>query len=143
MSETVDPIVYLAGTWQLERELLDERTGAHGTFEGVASFTPVAEEALDYQEKGELVWPTHRGTASRYLSYVRDTRERASVLFVDGRAFHLLELRTDGFQAVHVCGEDRYLGDFTLVSEAAWSAVWRVSGPQKALVLRSIYRRSR
>lgn len=139
----LDPITYLAGAWRLRRDIVDERTGERGRFDGVAMFSAEAHGALCYREEGDLAWPTYRGPAGRSLRYVGDGPGRARVAFADGRPFHVLELRPAGFDAVHTCGEDRYVGRFTLLSGDQWSATWRVAGPAKSLVLASSYERLR
>jgi hypothetical protein len=137
-----DPIRYLEGAWLLERELLDERTGATGTFTGTAVFTERSPGVLSYREAGELVWPGYRGPAERSLGFEQGAGTRLHVLFADGRPFHDLELLGEGFDAEHLCKDDRYLGRFVLSSPTRWTARWRVTGPAKSLVLASRYERS-
>jgi hypothetical protein len=63
------------------------------------------------------------------------------VAFADGRPFHALDL-TDGACAVeHVCGEDRYEGEYRLSDAGTLAVRWRVTGPAKDLEITTTYRR--
>lgn len=135
------PLDYLEGSWALRRELSDHRLALEGSFQGTAWFEPASEGVLTYREEGLLEWPGYRGEASRSLLCRSIGPARVAFLFGDGRLFHDLELRPDGFEAAHDCAPDRYEGTFVLLGEDTWSATWRVSGPKKALVLHSRYRR--
>lgn len=133
---------FLLGAWVLERRLVDERLGAEGRFEGIARFTPEGPGTAAYREEGTVRFLDHVGAAHRDLRCAGVGEGSVAFSFPDGRAFHLLELRPEGYEAEHRCGEDRYLGRFCLVDEGEWHATWRVEGPRKALLLEGAYRRT-
>jgi len=139
--EHVDPVEYLRGDWHVERSIVDLRTGGRGQFRGVVRCTPGPGGRLVLDEEGELVWRAHRGPARRVLELRRVSRGHAEVLFDDGRPFHALELRRDGFLAHHVCGDDRYDGRFLLHGPSRWSVAWQAVGPSKCLWLDACYER--
>ena len=110
---------------------------------GVARFTPDGPGAADYAEQGTLRWPTHEGPAHRRLRCVSAGERAVDFSFPDGRPFHRLELRPDGFDAAHPCGADRYAGHFQAVGDDEWHATWDVEGPRKRFLLEGTYRRLR
>lgn len=133
---------FLRGDWDLSRRLVDRRLGLEGRFEGVARFEPDGPGSARYHEEGVLTWPGHVGRAFRTLRCEGSDDDRVVALsFPDGRPFHLLELRRDGFEVEHPCGEDRYVGRFRLLGDDAWEADWSVDGPAKRLLLAATYRR--
>lgn len=136
-----EPLAYLTGTWSLERRLEDADLGAEGHFVGIARVDPLGERRFRYHEEGLLQWQGYRGQASRTLLLAPIGPATVAFSFPDGRFFHLLQLRPDGYRALHECGEDRYEGAFALKGPDAWSATWRVTGPRKALVLSGSYQR--
>ena len=132
---------FLLGEWDLQRHLVDIRLGLEGRFGGIARFSPDGPLAAGYDERGILTWPGHVGPASRRLRCESVGEGRVAFSFADGRPFHHLELRSDGFEAFHLCGADRYGGRFVLLGDDEWHATWEVEGPHKALLLKGIYRR--
>lgn len=136
-----DLLGFLLGDWALERRLVDERQGLEGSFEGVARFLPGAAGAAAYREDGTMRWQAHVGPAFRALACAARGPASVDFAFPDGRHFHRLELRRGGYDALHLCGEDRYAGHFVLVGADAWRATWHVEGPAKALVIDGTYRR--
>lgn len=160
---------YLSGCWSIERTVYDLRAGVQGSFRGTAGFRPDAAEdcaaedgagedgsvdgrpgnavagpALLHVEEGELMWG---GGAAQPASRTLRLRPRpdgtAEVDFADGRYFHDLDLRSGRWTAVHPCAADRYEGTFTAVTADEWHLEWRVAGPAKDQLLRSVYRRHR
>jgi len=118
----------LTGRWSVERRLLDRLTGTTGRFEGVATFTPDGR----WSEEGTLAFGAYRGPARRELR-IAD----GMVWFSDGRAFHPHDLSAP---VEHVCGEDRYLGEYRLAGDVL-EVVWLVTGPHKDQRIESVYRR--
>lgn len=100
--------------------------------------------ALLHVEEGELMWG---GAAPQPASRTLRLRPRpdgtAEVDFADGRYFHDLDLRSGRWTTVHPCAADRYEGTFTAVAADEWHLEWRVAGPAKDQLLRSVYRRQR
>jgi hypothetical protein len=146
---TTDPEVrdlagFLLGRWHLDREILDASGGRlGGRFEGVATFTvdDHVTGLLRYVEHGTLQLGSHRGPASRRLSYHVDGAW-ARVAFDDGRHFHDLDLREGVFEVHHPCGEDRYHGRFEVDGAHRWRQQWTVEGPRKHQLIRTVLERS-
>ncbi len=136
-----EPVTYLSGTWSLERRLEDVGLGVEGRFVGIARLEPAGDGRSRYREQGLLEWQGYRGQASRTLTVAPAGPATATFSFPDGRFFHLLQLRPDGYEVVHECGSDRYAGTFVLVGPDAWTATWRVDGPRKELLLAGEYTR--
>jgi hypothetical protein len=143
---------YLVGRWSVERTVYDRRAGAEGRFLGTADFRFETADARDagphgtegallHVEEGQLTWGGRVSAASRSLRLWPRTDGTAEVEFADGRPFHDLDLRTGVWTAVHPCAADRYEGTFTACSADEWHLEWRVSGPAKDQLLRSVYRR--
>ena len=138
MFAVTDPVGYLLGSWTIERQLTDVRTGQQGSFAGCAVFT--ADDAgLRWLEDGELVWAGVRRRAGRELSIVRAVGNPVEVRFADGRTFHLLDLSAGRDRVTHDCGADRYAGVFTVADLDSWSVGWDVAGPAKSLRIESRY----
>ncbi|MFG2091973.1 DUF6314 family protein [Streptomyces sp. NPDC048612] len=137
-----DVAAYLTGRWRIERTVSDLRTGAEGSFRGTAEFRPgPAGEGLLHHEEGQLSWGGTVHPACRTLRWRPRPDGTAAIDFADGRPFHDLDLRTGRWTAVHPCAADRYEGTFTAVGPDTWRLEWRVGGPAKEQLLRSVYRR--
>ncbi|WP_407548908.1 DUF6314 family protein [Streptomyces sp. Pv4-95] len=137
-----DAAAYLTGRWRIDRAVYDLRGGTEGRFRGTAEFRPApAGDALLHLEEGELTWGGVVNPASRTLRVRPLPDGTAEVDFADGRPFHDLDLRTGSWIAVHPCAADRYEGTFTVVAPDEWHLRWRVGGPAKDQLLRSVYRR--
>ncbi|WP_438484672.1 DUF6314 family protein [Streptomyces sp. S186] len=138
-----DAAAYLAGRWRIERAVHDLRAGRVGSFRGTADFRPDGPDGtLCHTEEGELTWDGVVHPATRTLRLRPCPDGTAEVTFADGRPFHDLDLRTGRWTAVHPCAADRYEGTFTAVAADRWHLEWRVTGPAKDQLLRSVYRRS-
>jgi hypothetical protein len=147
---------YLAGDWDVVREIADHRTGQAGSFRGQASFRPAAAghasaagqqgsldgRVLDFTEHGELRLGSHRGPASRSLRYYGRSDGSADVRFSDGREFYRLDLSYGSSKAAHPCRADRYVVTVTRLSADAFSEVWRVTGPAKDYDMTTVYTRA-
>ena len=59
--------------------------------------------------------------------------------FADGRPFHPLDLT--GRPVEHLCGEDRYTGEYRLVAPDRFDTSWRIHGPSKDQRIDTSYRR--
>lgn len=139
-------IGYLAGTWDVVREIADHRNGQAGEFRGQARFQPEVPgpggPVLVFTEEGELRFGAHRGPAGRSLRYGGRADGAADVCFADGRAFYRLDLRTGCCRAVHLCRADRYAVTVTWLDADSFTEIWRVTGPAKDYDLTSVYRRA-
>jgi len=131
---------FLQGEWSLERWVQDRRAGHDGRLTGGGAFTADGDTLL-YREEGRLVIGDHEGPALQSYRYDFPVLARATVYFNDGRFFHDLDLTVGAWRCPHLCGEDRYEGEFTALGADDWRVVWTVTGPRKDLVLDSTYRR--
>jgi uncharacterized protein DUF6314 len=128
----MDPIAVLAGRWEVRRRLLDLATGAQGEFAGEATIGADG----SWTESGRLRFGAYDGAAGRRLWIDGDV-----VRFEDGRVFHALDLASGSCTVEHLCGDDRYAGEYTLRGPDALDVVWYVAGPRKRLLIDAIYRR--
>jgi hypothetical protein len=129
----LNPIPFLAGRWTVHRRLTDLERGVEGGFEGVAEI----EADGTWTESGRLRFGGYDGEARRVLRVVD-----GGVEFADGRPFHALDL-SDGACAVeHLCGDDRYAGEYVVLGPDELRVAWFVSGPRKRQVIESVYRRA-
>lgn len=135
-----DPARYLAGTWRLTRRIEDLAAGLTGTFTGTGRFRPDG-PGLRYDERGELVFGTHRGPAWRAYRYWPDGDGRLAVEFDDGRHFHDLDLTRGYWEVTHPCRADAYSGAFRVLDADRWTQDWRVRGPAKDQRLYTEFRR--
>ncbi|MCK7622792.1 DUF6314 family protein [Streptomyces sp. RS10V-4] len=139
-----DTAAYLTGRWELERTVHDLRAGVEGSFRGTAEIRPDGPDGtLCHVEEGELTWQGTVHPATRTLRLHPRPDGTAAVTFADGRPFHDLDLRTGSWTAHHPCAADHYEGTFTAVGADRWLLRWRVTGPAKDQLLRSVYRRVR
>jgi hypothetical protein len=141
--EVSDLAGFLLGSWRLDRELLDAwPRGRTGHFTGVARFARDADVPglLRYVEHGTLRLGSHRGPASRRLTYHVEGAW-ARVAFADGRHFHDLDLRVGVWEVEHPCGDDRYHGRFEVDDAHRWRQQWTVTGPRKQQSIRTVLER--
>ncbi|MET3366826.1 DUF6314 family protein [Arthrobacter sp. M2012083] len=135
---TQDLQAYLAGSWTVERALLDRSSGTNGTFTGVVRYTRNPDGGLDYREDGTMHWPTHSGPAFReYLLKPGSGPESMDVFFPDGRPFHVMSFSDQGNQDKHWCDPDDYRVRYRWEGPDSFSFTWDVQGPAKNLLLES------
>ena len=129
---------WLAGRWAIERVIND---GA-GRFAGDAVFAADGAGGAVWRETGRLALGAFDGPVSRNLRLRRADDETWQVCFEDGRSFHRLDLRARRWEAEHLCGPDRYRGWFAAPDDDQLIVRWRVTGPRRADVIASRYRRA-
>jgi hypothetical protein len=129
----LDPIEFLAGRWTVQRRLTDLLAGTEGAFEGVAEFGADG----TWTETGRLRFGAYDGEARRVLRVVD-----GAVEFEDGRPFHPLDLSGGACAVEHLCGEDRYIGEYALAGSGELRVVWLVTGPRKHQRIESLYQRA-
>ena len=129
----LDPIAYLAGRWTVRRRLTDLETGTEGDFDGVAE---IGADGV-WTETGRLRFGAYDGEARRVLRVVD-----GGVEFADGRPFHSLDLAAGVCAVEHLCGEDRYAGEYAVLGPDELRVVWFVTGPRKRQVIETVYRRA-
>ncbi|WP_284985941.1 DUF6314 family protein [Arthrobacter sp. fls2-241-R2A-172] len=141
---TPDLRAYLAGSWHVERTLLDRASGTRGTFTGVVRYTENPDGGLDYREDGTMHWPTHSGAAFReYLLKPGTSPERMDVFFPDGRPFHTMSFSEQGHEDEHWCDPDDYRVSYSYEGPDSFSFAWDVRGPAKDLLLESHVKRQK
>ncbi|MFJ8108627.1 DUF6314 family protein [Streptomyces sp. NPDC096132] len=137
-----DALVYLAGSWRVERSVRDLAGGDTGVFTGATVFRPLDGGGLLHHESGTFTWQGIPRPAERTLRFLPGpTPGTADVRFADGRPFHDLDLTTGRHTADHPCSADLYRGEFTVRDTDHWRTVWRVAGPAKDLLLTTDYGR--
>ncbi|WP_229231824.1 DUF6314 family protein [Sinomonas cyclohexanicum] len=138
---------YLAGSWSVERTLLDRATGARGSFTGTVTFSPVPDAgdgALAQREDGTMRWGSHEGPAAReYVWRPGGTPGSMDVFFPDGRPFHTVDLTGASADGDHWCSPDDYRVHYEAVGPDELRYTWDVRGPAKDLLLESVLRRAR
>lgn len=141
-ARVLDLADYLHGEWHIDRELLDRAWASTGRFTGWARFEadPGVPGLLHYVERGTMRTDAHRGLAFRRLGYHVDG-PRARVVFADGRHFHDLDLRGGVCEVEHPCRADLYRGRFEVEGPGRWRQEWRVLGPRKDQLIRTILER--
>jgi hypothetical protein len=132
-----------AGTWSVERQLLDRAAGTRGTFSGVVHFLPTDDDGgVAFREEGTMRWPTFTGPASReYLLRPVDRLDALDVFFDDGRPFHRMSFTPEANLDQHWCDPDTYRVTYSYEGPDAFGYTWDVSGPRKDLLLTSLLRR--
>jgi Family of unknown function (DUF6314) len=144
VSDTLD---FLRGHWQIERVLVDHRTGTRGHFTGSAAILPATTQSpvastggpaagpdrreASYTEQGELRFGPHTGPAQRVLGFQARPDGTIQVRFADGRPFYVLDLRPGHCQAEHPCHADRYRLTHVVYNTDLIEERWQVSGPDK------------
>jgi Family of unknown function (DUF6314) len=128
-----DTLCFLRGHWQIERELVDHRTGTRGRFTGSAAIIPAGDgdDLASYTEQGELRFGPHTGPAQRILGFQARPDGTIQVRFADGRPFYVLDLRPGHCQAEHPCHADRYRLTHVVHNADLIEERWQVSGPDK------------
>lgn len=116
----------LIGTWSLDRQLLDLRTGARGTVVGTLEITSDGDGARWF-ERGAFTWGGVTREATRSLRLAR--MDGAWWLtFADGGLFHPWR---PGSDVEHPCRADLYRGRIDVESLRAMRMSWEVTGPDK------------
>ncbi|MFJ5955198.1 DUF6314 family protein [Paenarthrobacter sp. NPDC092416] len=133
---------YLAGSWDVQRTLLDRSSGTRGTFTGVVRYSENPDGGLDYREDGTMHWPTHSGPAFReYVLKPTAGLEAMDVYFPDGRPFHTMSFSERASQDKHWCDPDDYHVSYVWEGPDSFRFTWDVHGPAKDLLLESQLRR--
>jgi hypothetical protein len=123
----------LVGRWTVRRRLTDLERGVEGGFEGIAEFGADG----TWTETGRLRFGAYDGEARRVLRIVD-----GAVEFEDGRPFHTLDLSGGACAVEHLCGDDRYAGEYSVLGPDELRVVWFVTGPRKRQQIESVYRRA-
>ena len=136
----LDLRAYLAGSWQIERQIKDRRTGRMTSFYGQAEFEAADDVALDYSENGWLDTGTRTLKASQRYHWSFD-EGGAGVWFADGRPFHRVVIAYGAASAQHDCPPDLYRVAYAFEAAHHWRQTWHVTGPRKDYTLESLFTR--
>ncbi len=129
------------GRWRLTRQIDDAR-GPDATFTGTAVFSPDSGgRGLELVEQGQLVLQGQGAFQAerRYLWQQDDAC--VAVFFADGRDFHRFDPQGGQAQAAHWCDPDTYEVQYDFTGWPVWQVQWRVTGPRKDYMMRSVYTR--
>lgn len=137
---------WLEGQWRISRRVESENATLHGS----ATFSRIADDVLDYAEKGLLT--LHNGqtirASRRYTFLARG--ESVVIEFADGPDLGkpFVELLFNPSTAgvlraadTHYCGEDTYSVTFQMSLPDAYETDIAVSGPSKSYRAITRYRR--
>lgn len=127
----------LPGLWRLSRTVDGVKR-----MDGVAQYDALAHESLAYFERGE-----HRVDGRRldfYQAYqLRRLGDKVHVNFADGRPFHSLFFQKDRHilkaDALHLCGNDTYRGEYVFHGHDRFTVQWAVRGPRKDYTIETRY----
>ena len=127
------------GQWRLERQIADA-LGPDAVFTGTARFSPDGAGLL-LEEAGRLELTGQGGFQAERRYLWRQEGVGIAVLFEDGRDFHSFDPANGVAMAEHWCDPDTYRVRYDFTDWPVWHAEWRVTGPRKDYVMRSVYRR--
>lgn len=131
-----------AGSWSVDRAVVDSRAGLEGHLTGTAQFEPTGDGALAYVESGVLTFGGHVTPAGRRLLLRGAGGRSVDVLFGDGRFFYRFDLVDDHWAGEHPCAEDAYTVTGRFLDADRFEEVWHALGPSKDYRLTTVYRRS-
>lgn len=129
------------GTWRLERQIEDRKSGIEGHLQGQATMTATEPGVLEYEEKGELVYGEQAPMAAERRYTWRAGEGEINVFFEDGRPFHTIALDRLMPDDNHHCDPDFYHVSYDFTDWPVWRAIWRVVGPKKNYRMVSTYTR--
>ncbi len=116
----------LLGTWQFERTI-EDRLGPRRRVTGATMLEVIDDGRVRWSETGTMTWDGGETPVFRTL-FVEQRADAWRVTFENGRDFHPWSV---GIDVVHPCGADTYDGRVEVFGPAAWTVIWRVSGPAK------------
>lgn len=137
----------LQGEWTIER-----RVQPGGQFTGTATFTPLCADTLLYRESGRtaLDGGAVLFAANSYVYALRNGLIAISFASGPNKGAQFIDLKFEGAApdelpvvsaGRHLCGADVYDATFRIESAGRFVVTYHVSGPTKAYVSRSVYRR--
>ncbi|MDR9428009.1 MAG: DUF6314 family protein [Salibaculum sp.] len=124
--------------FRFAREIEDALTGQVLRAEGTVCFTPDA-AGLIYAESGRLHLPGRAPMQAERRYLWRFEASGVAVFFEDGRPFHHFVPAGQGAGSDHPCGSDHYRVAYDFTRWPCWTATWRVTGPRKAYVSRTLH----
>ena len=125
------------GLWRLERQITDA-LGPDAVFTGTALFSPDA-AGLTQHEAGRLELAGQGGFQAERRYLWRQVGAGIAVLFAGGRDFHRFDPTLSEAVADHWCDPDTYQVRYDFRDWPVWRAEWRVTGPRKDYVMRTLY----
>lgn len=126
------------GSWNFERRIASLETDKEeATAQGTAEFTQQENASLAYEETGKLNLSTGQSLPF-YRHYLYTLEENAMHVFYGdgpqtGQLYQTYRMKENDLhaEAVHVCGEDLYEGEYTRLGRDAFTMTQRVKGPRK------------
>lgn len=125
------------GSWRLERQITDA-LGPDAVLTGTARFSP-DDAGLMLHEAGRLELTGQGGFQAERRYLWRQDGAGIAVFFADGRDFHRFDPTLPAPVADHWCDPDTYKVRYDFRDWPLWRAEWRVTGPRKDYVMRSLY----
>jgi hypothetical protein len=123
-----------AGTWLIERSIIDDETGKRIDCTGVARLRP-SEAALAYDEDVSFELDGKRIRATRAYRFTSGDNMVVAT-FTDGAPFFALALDATGCgMATHRCGEDLYTLSLRLRDSSSWETRWNVTGTKRLRII--------
>lgn len=124
------------GRWRIERHIANAK-GPDAQLVGTAVYAP-AEGGLVMQEEGAMRVEGQEPmkAARRYVWRAGDGG--IDVFFDDGRFFHRIG-SGDAPSAHHDCAPDVYRVAYEFGDWPRWQSVWRVTGPRKDYVMKTVF----
>lgn len=127
------------GLWSFKRQV----TGIFPeelTVEGQGYFTAGGQSnQRRYKEEGVYTRESQDIPFENTYLYELISPQQCRVLFPDGRLFY--ELSNVYQEIQHLCGEDKYGGQFEVRGLYRWQLSWQVTGPRKSYEIHTVYRR--
>lgn len=139
---------YFEGSWSFEREIFSnnsERT--YGIAKGSACFTPIDKRTLIYNENGKLSLKDSK----REFPFIRSfiyffDGDQLKIIFNDGinsgKLYQQYSLdinnRVLTSSAQHICKNDCYNGNYTIISPNEYILETLIKGPKKEFKIKTI-----
>ena len=127
------------GRWRLERRI-ENALGPEAVFQGHAEFTADA-AGLVLDETGRLALAGQGAFQAERRYLWRQEGAAIAVFFADGRPFHRFDPGAELAEAAHWCDPDSYEVRYDFAAWPLWRSEWRVTGPHKDYLMRSVYHR--
>ena len=129
------------GVWTIARTIVDVPSQSCRMFHGTAQF--IGDEiAYSYHEAGVLEVPGTAPMKATQSYRWQKAGHGVEVFFVDGRAFHFVDLSCANPKASHDCPPDWYEVAYDFATPQEWRSTWRVRGPRKNYEMVSVFTRA-
>ena len=123
---------FLWGQWTFDRFIDDRHSQQTLTATGTLTV-----DATLWAEQGTM----HDNPITQQYHLSFDDNEGLTVNFPDGRLFYSLGNATENQTIDHLCGDDRYQGDYIYNNPNHFTLIWTVNGPRKDYTMTTHYHR--